>query len=275
MACAATGVNSCYITGRYDPRRYRGRSLSSACRVRNIDLRGWSFLIAIHILTLGVIVRLLQLRIHHFRGIKNGSFDFSEHTILIGTNSAGKSTMVDVLSLLFGREAMVRDLTEHDFYGSNPGPADRFRIIAALGGFEANDPAANEQWFREGRGVPKWWSASARSVSPQQSSADMQLCVEIGYAARFDRETLSVEKLRYFHDDDDVIDPFDDDAVVSFPQRLLAEIGFFVVPASRARERILSFTSEIFRRVVAAQDAFPAEEVLRRKRWPAITFETD
>lgn len=210
-------------------------------------------------------MQLVRLRISGFRGIKRGTFHFSEHTVLIGPNSSGKSTIVDALALLFGREVMVRELTEHDFFGSDPGPDVRFCVVATLTGFESNDPEANEQYFREGRGVEKWWSPSKRTTAPEQSSEHSQLCLEIGYAARFDRENLSVERIRYFHDDDAMIDPFLDDAVTQFPSRLLGEIGFFVVPASRARERILSFTSEIFRRVVKSQAALPSEELLAER----------
>jgi putative ATP-dependent endonuclease of OLD family len=210
-------------------------------------------------------MRIVRLQINGFRGIKEGTFHFSDHTALIGPNSSGKSTIIDAVALTFGREVMVRDVTEHDFFGSNPAPPDRFRIVATLVGFEKNDPAANDHWFREGRGVPKWWSESKRTTAPEQSTDHPQLCVEIGYSARFDRESLSVERLRYFHDDDEIADPFVEDAVTQFPTRLLGEIGFFVVPASRARERILSFTSEIFRKVVASQDALPAEELLAER----------
>ena len=210
-------------------------------------------------------MRVVRLQVNGFRGIKNATLHFAEHTVLIGPNSSGKSTIVDALALALGREVMVRDLTEHDFFGSDPGPAARFRIVVTLVGFVTNDPTAHDQWFRDGRGVPKWWSESKHSTAPEQTTDHTQLCVEIGYAARFDRETLTVERLRYFHDDDDIADPFIEDAVSTFPARLLGEIGFFVVPASRARERILSFTSEIFRKVVASQDALPADELLAER----------
>jgi putative ATP-dependent endonuclease of the OLD family len=210
-------------------------------------------------------VRIVRLQVSGFRGIQNATFHFAEHTVLIGANSSGKSTVVDALALALGREVMVRDVTEHDFFGSDPEPAARFRIVVTLVGFDPNDATAHDQWFREGRGVPKWWSESKRSTAPEPTTDHTQLCVEIGYAARFDHETLTVERLRYFHDDDDIADPFIEDAVCLFPKRLLGEVGFFVVPASRARERILSFASEIFRRVVASQDALPADELLAER----------
>ena len=41
--------------------------------------------------------------------------------MLIGPNGAGKSTVLEALALLFGRDKLVRTLTELDFYGSSPG----------------------------------------------------------------------------------------------------------------------------------------------------------
>jgi hypothetical protein len=41
--------------------------------------------------------------------------------MLRGGNNSGKSTVVEALTLLFGRDRLIRDLTEHDFYGSDPG----------------------------------------------------------------------------------------------------------------------------------------------------------
>lgn len=47
--------------------------------------------------------------------------EFDElQTMLIGPNGAGKSTILEALALLFGRDKLVRTLTEHDFYGNNP-----------------------------------------------------------------------------------------------------------------------------------------------------------
>ncbi len=222
-------------------------------------------------------MRVVRLRIFGFRGIKIATLHFGEHTVLIGANGSGKSTVVDALALVFGRELMVRDLTEHDFFGSTPEPASRFRIVATLAGFDSNDPEANDQWFREGRAVPKWWSEALHVTSPEKSPEFRELCVEIGYGVRFDHETLSVERVRYFHDDDSIEDPFLEEAVAPVPARLLADVGLFVVPASRTRERTLSFASEIFRRVVVSQSAMPANEILaerNRLRNPVAAIES-
>src|SRR5437870_3299682 len=112
-------------------------------------------------------MKLLALSINDFRGIQHADIRFGDHDVLVGPNGVGKSTIMDALSLVFGRTRLVRDLTEHDFYGSCPTATSRIRIIATLAGFEGNDPDRHEGWFREGRAVPKWWNVVTGKAEPE------------------------------------------------------------------------------------------------------------
>jgi hypothetical protein len=210
-------------------------------------------------------MKVLALEIHGFRGIRHAKLVFADHTVLVGPNSCGKSTILDALSLIFGRTQLVRELTEHDFFGSAPLAATRVRLIATLAGFSSDDPDEHLEWFRDGRGVPKWWNPKTQQTEPQASADATTLCVQIGFGARFDLEELSVEQIRYFHDDDDVLDPFDEEAVNAFPYRLLAEVGFFVLPVRRTWEATVSFASELFRRAVSTFGGIPAETLLEER----------
>ena len=62
-------------------------------------------------------MRVLGLKIRGFRGIRSADLVLDEHLALIGTNGVGKSTIIDALSLVFGRSKLVPTLTEHDFTG--------------------------------------------------------------------------------------------------------------------------------------------------------------
>lgn len=75
-------------------------------------------------------MQLASLSIRNFRGIREADLALNEHNVFIGANNSGKTTVIEALALLFGRDRMVRSLTEHDFYGSDPGPADRIRLTA-------------------------------------------------------------------------------------------------------------------------------------------------
>lgn len=59
-----------------------------------------------------------QLKIENFRGVKNGTVDFQGHTLLVGGNNAGKSTICEALELILGPERGYRRpiVNEHDFH---------------------------------------------------------------------------------------------------------------------------------------------------------------
>ena len=223
-------------------------------------------------------MKLLALSIDGFRGIQHAIIRFGEHDVLVGPNGSGKSTIIDALSLVFGRTRLVRDLTEHDFYGSCPEATSRIRIVATLGGFANNDPDQHDGWFREGRAVPKWWNSETGEVEPEPGQQSKVLCAQMAFAARFELEELTVESLRYFHDDDSVEDPFLDDAIQQIPFQLFDDIGYYVLPARRTWEAAVSFASDLFRKAVATVGGIPAQTVLYerdRLRKPMEPLERD
>src|SRR2546428_10291896 len=101
-------------------------------------------------------MRIADLRIENFRGVRLGGVRFKQHTIIAGPNNAGKTTIIEALALLFGRDRLIRELTEHDFTGSDPNPADRIKLVATVTDFDGDNPDAHLDWFRDGRAVPKW-----------------------------------------------------------------------------------------------------------------------
>src|SRR5262249_11376992 len=147
-------------------------------------------------------VKVVLLSIENFRGIRSGKVQFRDHTVLVGPNSSGKTTIIEALALILGRDRLVRDLTEHDFFGSNPEARDRIRIIATVTGFRSDDFTALPDWFRDGRGVPVWFDSQAGDVVPEKTRENQTLACQIAFAPRFDRESLEVETARYFYDSD-------------------------------------------------------------------------
>lgn len=59
-----------------------------------------------------------RLKIENFRGVESGHADFDGHTLLVGGNNAGKSTICEALELVLGPERTYRRpiVNEHDFY---------------------------------------------------------------------------------------------------------------------------------------------------------------
>lgn len=206
-----------------------------------------------------------QLKISNFRGIKESTIHFDNHTVLVGPNNAGKTSVIEALAVLFGRDRLVRNLTEHDFYGASPAPADRFYITAIITDFSGNNPDHHSEWFRMGRGIPKWINPDDQSIGPSKQNEYYKLCVEIGVAGRFDHEDLTVELRRYFVDSVNSGDPFDEEYAEQFPSSLLKDSGFFLVPASRTWDKMISFSSELFRRVVATVGSVPAQAIIAQR----------
>jgi putative ATP-dependent endonuclease of the OLD family len=223
-------------------------------------------------------MQIADLRIENFRGVRSGHVRFGQHSVLVGPNNCGKTTIIEALALLFGRDRMVRTLTEHDFFGGDPQPTDRIRLIATIVGFDGDNPADFQEWFRDDRGVPKWWNPVTGAVMPTRADPSCRLACQIGFCAHFNRAELEVETVRYFHDDDAAGDLFVDEAGTGVPNRLIRDIGFFLVPASRTWDRVVSFGSELFRRVVASAGGKPSESVLGerdRLRAPLQALEAD
>ena len=115
-----------------------------------------------------------------------GSLPKLPHTVLsllVGPNDSVKTTIIEALALLFGRDRLVRRLTEHDFHGSAPDETGRILCFATVSGFEPNDPHHHPTWFNPERGVEKWYDRKAKTLRAAPDAQHMELAVQIGFAA--------------------------------------------------------------------------------------------
>ncbi|WP_441232559.1 ATP-dependent nuclease [Bradyrhizobium sp. 1200_D9_N1_1] len=216
-------------------------------------------------------MHIVRLKISGFRGVRSADIALGRHAVLVGPNNSGKTTIIEALALLFGRDRLVRRLTEHDFYGSAPNATARILCVATVTGFAPNDPHHHSSWFSPERGVEKWYNPNAKTLSAAADKQHTDLAVQIGFAARFDLDELEAEGVRFFVDDEVALgDPFAEDAHLrTVHTKVLQELGFFLVPASRTWDRWISFSSELFRRVVATRGDMPAQAVRteRQRLW--------
>jgi energy-coupling factor transporter ATP-binding protein EcfA2 len=208
-------------------------------------------------------MHIVRLKISGFRGVRSADIALGRHAVLVGPNNSGKTTIIEALALLFGRDRLVRRLTEHDFHGSAPDEQARILCIATVTGFTPNDPHHHSSWFSLERGVEKWFDPNAKTLSAAPDAQHTDLAVQIGFAARFDLDELEAETIRFFVDDEATLgDPFAEDAHLrTIHAKVLQELGFFLVPASRTWDKWISFSSELFRRVVATRGDMPAQAV--------------
>jgi putative ATP-dependent endonuclease of the OLD family len=223
-------------------------------------------------------MRVVKFSIDNFRGICHAEILFKKHPVLIGPNNSGKTSIIEALALLFGRDGLVRELTEHDFFQSSPQPEDRIKLVATISDFVSVNPNALPEWFQPGRAVPKWIDTTTGIVYPTNANPAYLLCCEIALQAYFDHESLKVETIRYFHDSDEDIDPFSDGNVTIVPGKLIHKVGFYLVRASRTWDKMFSWGSELFRRTVTAAAAQPSVALLNersRLRAPESPLELD
>ncbi len=63
-------------------------------------------------------MQITRLSIKHFRGVSSGILTFDTHTVLIGDNNSGKSTVFEAIDLVLGPDRLARaaPIDEHDFY---------------------------------------------------------------------------------------------------------------------------------------------------------------
>ena len=68
-------------------------------------------------------MRIAYVDIGNFRGIAKGRIFLDGHTVLIGDNNAGKSTIFEAIDLVLGpdRTSRVPVIDEHDFYAGKYG----------------------------------------------------------------------------------------------------------------------------------------------------------
>ena len=110
-------------------------------------------------------MHVVRLKISGFRGVRSADIVLGRHAVLVGPNNSGKTTVIEALALLFGRDRLVRRLTEHDFHCSEPDETARILCIATVTGFTPNDPHHHSSWFSPERGVEKWFDPKAKTLS--------------------------------------------------------------------------------------------------------------
>ena len=71
-------------------------------------------------------MRVARLTIKHFRCVKSATLHFTGHTLLVGANNIGKSTVCEALDLVLGPDRLSKfpPVEEFDFYNAEYCDAD-------------------------------------------------------------------------------------------------------------------------------------------------------
>ncbi|MDT0167332.1 AAA family ATPase, partial [Actinotalea sp. AC32] len=113
-------------------------------------------------------MRVRLLTIKNFRGVRHGEVQFEQHTLLVGGNNVGKSTVCEALDLVLGPERLYRRpvVDEHDFYRgqylNDDGSGVEIQVEAVLVGL------SDEQRRRFGMSYLRRWDEAVGEFVDEQ-----------------------------------------------------------------------------------------------------------
>jgi len=184
-------------------------------------------------------MRVRQLEIENFRGITTGRVVFQQHTLLVGGNNIGKSTVCEALELLLGPERLYRRpvIDEHDFshgsYLNDDGSPRDIRISAVL-----TDLTEQEQ-LRFFQHLRRWDDAALSFIDETPgglAEADDEgttWALPVLFVGRYDREEDDFAGETFFDHPAPEVDELDDE------QR--APLGQGRAAFTRAHKRVCGF----------------------------------
>ncbi|AWG62993.1 ATP-dependent nuclease [Mycobacteroides abscessus] len=193
-------------------------------------------------------MRIEQLSIQNFRGVRRGTVNFRGDALLVGGNSVGKSTVCDALDLVLGPERMFRRpvIDEWDFWGGGYQPTEditpEVRIEVIVAGL--NDIAQ-----RRFRGHLRRWDRTTSAFVPPAGDGSTldegEWCLSVGFIGRFNPGEDDFEGGTFFLHPQQVTDG-DSEAEVGAGLRAFTRedkrlCGFLYLRAIRTGNRALSF----------------------------------
>lgn len=191
-------------------------------------------------------MKVVRLKIGNFRGIESAELYFEGHTLMVGTNNVGKSTICEALDLVLGPDRLNRfpPIDEFDFYNATyltPPEAEGeksqsvpLRIEAVL--VELSGEIDNKC----GGNVEFWHLKEQRVLGPGEIAAanppDVTPCLRIETIGKYDPdEDEFVAKTYFSHSPDATIGE-----LTAVPKPIKRLFGFLYLRTLRTGSRALS-----------------------------------
>lgn len=193
-----------------------------------------------------------RLEIENFRGVKKGSVNFQGHTLLVGGNNVGKSTICEALELVLGPERAYRRpiVNEHDFHAGHYLDEDGKRVNIKIDVVLLHLPEEMEKkLFSKTR---PWSDAKGGFVDedgaePEDADADdVVRALPLTFIGYYDRMEDDFVGATYFahpieelgEDDENFGEPFA--GLIFFPREWKIQCGFIYLRTLRTGRRALS-----------------------------------
>lgn len=185
-------------------------------------------------------MQVSRLALQNFRGIKQAELDFDGHTLLVGGNNVGKSTVCEALELALGsdRQSRFPVVEEFDFYNAtyldeNEQPIE-IRIEVLLADVTPTIEKAC------GNYLERWDPATRRILTQgelaQVNGAGLVWCLRLLTIARYNKEDDEFEAATYYAKAYDAEDENDS----RVPRTIKRAFGFLYLRALRTGSRALS-----------------------------------
>lgn len=185
-------------------------------------------------------MQVSRLAISNFRGIREAKLDFDGHTLLIGANNVGKSTICEALELALGpdRQRRFPVVEEFDFYNAtyldeNEDPID-IRIEVLLSEVTPTIEKACGNYLE--RWDPTRRRILAQGEIDQVDGPGLVWCLRLLTIARYNKEEDEFEAETHYAK---AYDPEDEDDS-RVPRTIKRNFGFLYLRALRTGSRALS-----------------------------------
>jgi putative ATP-dependent endonuclease of OLD family len=196
-------------------------------------------------------VKVRRVTLQNFRGVQKGTVLFDGNSLLVGSNSVGKSTICEGLDLVLGPERLFRRpvIDEYDFYAARYQevegilPEIRLEVVLTELSLEAQ---------RRFRSHLRRWSAELTNFVDSSADAiaaadETEWCLPVVFLGRFDPDEDDFTGGTYFTHPEQVPDDLTEGSaslgagLKSFTREDKRLCGFLYLRPNRTGNRALSF----------------------------------
>lgn len=166
-------------------------------------------------------MKVRQLEIENFRGVRAGKVVFADNTLLVGGNNVGKSTVCEALDLVLGPERTSRRpvVDEHDFHRSTYVDADKKAVPIIIRAVVVDLP--DEARRRFGGHLRRWNDTDRSFVDDLENGAEqaddegVTWALQVSFRARYDAVEDDFDADTFFEHPLPELDELDDEEASS------------------------------------------------------------
>ena len=137
-------------------------------------------------------MKIAQIKIRNFRGIKSADLLLPDHVVFVGDNNTGKSTVLEAIDLVLGPERLHRPspIDEHDFYAGEYLGTDETPISINVEVIVTN--LSEEQTLHFGNHL-EWWNTETNLLldgpPPEETdNPEVVHALRLGFEGKYDSE---------------------------------------------------------------------------------------